>query len=210
MDERAGGPRLLRRLGIAGAMTLILAVAAGAGLSRIAYFADAAWQTEASQPRETAPPAPTDPPPDVAETEAPGFPGRCDAEDVEVVVAGTDAATGARFLSLEARNTGAEACAIGGLPDLAFADEAGNAVRPEIGESPRNAAGDEVEDVPVQLEPGERVRADVMWRSETGRPEPMTLLAAPWSGAERTPEDLSLDIVDGGEITLTPWYSPEG
>ena len=87
-------------------------------------------------PEQTEPAAPTDPPPAVAGTIDPDFPGRCAADDVSVEIGGFDAATGSRYLTFEARNMSAEACDLRGAPDLAFASDVGNAIRPVI--APRN------------------------------------------------------------------------
>ncbi|MGO3319080.1 MAG: DUF4232 domain-containing protein [Microbacterium gubbeenense] len=160
-------------------------------------------------PKQTEPAAPTDPPPAVAETIDPDFPGRCAADDVSVEIGGFDAATGSRYLTFEARNMSAEACDLRGAPDLAFASDVGNAIRPVIG--PRNftTAGEPIGEDVVTLAPGGTARADLVWRAPTGRPIDLTVLLAPWAGAVRTSTSEVLDVVDGGEMALTPWYVAE-
>ena len=193
-------------------IVLVLAfatLASGACLASATHGAALSARTEVAAPdppTPTQPAAPTDAPAAVAETAAPDFPERCAADDVEVAIAGFDAATGSRFLTFEARNTSASTCDLQGAPDLAFASEQGNAIRPEIVARDRTTAGDPVTSAPVALAPGGTARADLVWRAPTGRPAELTVLLAPWPGAERIAVSEVLDVVDGADMALTPWY----
>lgn len=202
---RATGRRAL----LVGIVLVLATVASGACLASATHGAALSARTEVAAPdppTPTQPVVPTDPPPAVAETAAPDFPERCAADDVEVAIAGFDAATGSRFLTFEARNTSASTCDLQGAPDLAFASEQGNAIRPEIVARDRTTAGDPVTSEPVTLAPGGTVRADLVWRAPTGRPAELTVLLAPWPGAERIAVSEVLDVVDGTDMALTPWY----
>ncbi len=168
--------------------------------------------TEVAQPEPTepsAPPAPTDPPSEVASSAAPDFPGRCSEDDVVVSIAGSDAATGTRYLAFEVRNVSSAACDVNGLPDLAFASPEGNAIRPLIEPREHSSVGESIGPDAVTLEPGGSARADLVWRAPTGRFSELTVLMAQWPGAQRTTATEMLDVVDGGEMTLTPWYVGE-
>jgi hypothetical protein len=196
-----------------GTLILVLVVAAavaGACLAAATRGAALSAATEVAQPEPSEQPAPvaTDPPSDVAATPAPDFPGRCSAEDIVVTIAGSDAASGTRYLAFEARNVSAEACDLNGLPDLAFASPEGNAIRPVIASRDSSSTGEPIGVDSVTLDPGGAARADLVWRAPTGRPSELTVLVAPWAGAQRTPATETLDIIDGAEMTLTPWYLP--
>lgn len=201
-------PPQRRRAVVAGVVAI---VAACMFLAAATYGAALSARTEVAQPNEPAPAAPaaTDPPEDVAPTVDPGFPGRCSPEDLVVTIAGVDAAAGSRYLALEARNVAAEACALNGSPDLAFASPDGDAVRPTITHRDYMVTGEAISDAAVTLEPGAAVRADLVWRAPTGRPTEITVLMAPWAGAERTAAMETLDIVDGAEVSMTRWYAPK-
>lgn len=208
-----GPNRPSRRRALVVATVLVIAAAlACAILAATTRGAALSARTEVATqdpPKQTEPAAPTDPPPAVAETIDPDFPGRCAADDVSVEIGGFDAATGSRYLTFEARNMSAEACDLRGAPDLAFASDVGNAIRPVIG--PRNftTAGEPIGEDVVTLAPGGTARADLVWRAPTGRPIDLTVLLAPWAGAVRTSTSEVLDVVDGGEMALTPWYVAE-
>ncbi len=196
-----------RTYGIAAAC-LVAGAVAGVALASVTYGAAESTRTEVAQEPAEPTPGPTDVPAPVAETVAPGFEGRCAAEDLEVEIAGTDAATGARYLAFSAENVGSEPCALHGAPDLAFAGEDGNAIRPVITVQDVTAMREAIPDSPVTIAPGETVRAELEWRAPTGRPEALTFYIAPWAGAPRAVDVESADIIDGLEMTLTPWHTP--
>src|SRR5690606_31374124 len=145
-------------------------------------------------------------PPTVAETAEPHFPNRCAEDDVVVSIAGSDAATGSRYLFLRVRNQSSTPCVLDGLPDLAFASMDGNEIHPVITPRTRPATGDELPAGPITLKPDSAAWADLVWHAPTGRPVETTVLMAPWAGAVRTVDTEILDIVDGVEMGLTRWY----
>lgn len=201
-----------RRAMLIGSVLVVATVASCACLAAATRGAALSARTEVAAPElplATQSPQPTDPPPAVAVTAAPGFPERCAADDVVVEIAGVDAATGSRYLTVEARNASAQACDLQGAPDLAFASEEGNAIRPEVTNRDHTTAGDPVASESVTLAPGGTARADLVWRAPTGRPAELTVLLAPWPGAERIAVSEVLDVVDGAEMALTPWYVAE-
>jgi hypothetical protein len=203
-----------RRPAVLAGVAIVAVVLTGTGLAAATHGAALSARTAVAQPAQPTPadtgaPEATDPPSDVAPTVDPDFPGRCSADDVVVTIAGTDAASGSRYLALEARNVSAEACDLNGSPDLAFAASDGNAVRPTILPRESTSAGEPIAVGPVTLSPGDAVRADLVWRAPTGRPSEFTVYMAPWAGAERTTATEILDVVDGGEMTLTRWHVRE-
>ncbi|GGH35983.1 hypothetical protein GCM10010921_04840 [Microbacterium album] len=201
-----------RGLLVRGGGLVVAAAVAATCLAVVTREAARSATTEVAQREQTEPaasPVPTDPPSEVASSAAPDFPGRCSPDDVVVTIAGSDAATGTRYLAFEARNVSTEACDLNGLPDLAFASEDGNAIRPLIEPREHSPAGEPIGGDAVTLEPGRTARADLVWRAPTGRPSEITVLMAPWPGADRTAATKTLDIVDDGEMTLTPWYVRE-
>ncbi|MGI6879839.1 DUF4232 domain-containing protein [Microbacterium sp. gxy059] len=214
----ATGPRIANRRGALVLLIALLtaAVAAGAGLATSTYGAALSARTEVASREDPASPdgqdplAPADPPPSVAPVADPDFPTRCAADDVEVTIAGVDAATGSRLLALEARNTSSAACDLRGWPDLAFASADGEEIRPAIARTTRTPSGQDVDDEPVTIAPDGVARADLTWRAPTGRPEDLAVLMAPWAGADRIAETETLDIVDDGEMDLTPWHARAG
>lgn len=202
-----------RKLGLVTCTVLgVAAVVACAFLATATYGASLSARTEIAQPNgqpqaeASASPEPTDAPPVVATVADPDFPGRCAQDDVAVSIAGFDAATGSRYLAIETRNTSSAPCDLNGLPDVAFASEDGNAIYPSITPREVTPTGEAIPNASVTLEPGSTARADLVWRAPTGRPSEITILMAPWAGAERVAETETLDIVNGAEMALTRWY----
>lgn len=211
LTSLAGAPRpgeRHRKWGIVTCVVLgVAAVVACTFLAEATHGAALSARTEVARPQASASPEPTDPPPAASTTITPSFPGRCAEGDVTVSIAGSDAATGSRYLAIEARNTSSAPCDLNGLPDVAFASEDGNAIYPSITPRELTPTGEAIPNATVTLEPGSTARADLVWRAPTGRPAEITVLMAPWAGAERTSEKETLDIVDGAEMALTHWYA---
>lgn len=210
----SGAPRPCKRYRRVGIITCavfgVAALVASAFLAQATYGASLSARTEVAQPdAEADAPAsrePTDPPRVVSATADPSFPGQCAAGDVKVSIVGTDAATGTRFLVLEARNLSSASCELNGPPDVAFASEDGNSIYPSITLREFTSTGEPVPDSAIMLEPGDRARADLVWRAPTGQPTEIMVFMAPWAGAERVTRRETLDIVDGAEMELTRWY----
>jgi hypothetical protein len=206
-------PATRRRAVVAALILLVAAGGSGAWLARVTHDAAVSTMTEVAQPEPEAPEpvGPTDPPPAVALTPDPGSPDRCPAQAVEVRIAWLDAATGSRIAVLEARNVSERSCVLDGYPDLAFADDAGDAVRPDVhpgSEGTFGALDADAPPQPVELAPGDVATASLTWsgsQAPAGSRTVGTVLMAPWAGAPRTSQDEFLDVVDGGPVGLSPW-----
>lgn len=199
-----GGKRASVLVGIG---LLVGAVVCGGLLAGATYAASLSAQTEVAHPEEPESAGPSDPPGAVADSAQAAFPERCDADDIVLSVGDVGAATGARYLAFTTRNTGDEPCVLRGLPDLAFADGSGEAVRPAIAEDGATMNGAPLAPGEAELAPGGSARADLSWRAPTGRPSEHTLLLAAWPGGEREHFIRTLDVVDGVEMELTRWYT---
>ncbi|PWD51540.1 hypothetical protein C8046_13620 [Serinibacter arcticus] len=200
-------------------LLLLAAVVAGLWLTSTARSASVSTMTEVATPEPTADPGPSDPPPTVAPGDgsaaANALPGRCDEADLVTTAAHTDAATGRRFGVATTTNTGDATCLVVGLPDLAFADEDGDAVVPVVepwgGFSDGGVPGDGVLEqvdlgVPVTLEPGASATAELTWRgSGAGAITVEKVLVAPWPGAQRTVVDEWMDLETGAILGVAPW-----
>lgn len=164
----------------------------------------------ASAPPEPEPhplplPAGIEPWPD---TDAPA----CTGADLDVSYGGSDAATGARYASLLARNVSDRPCAVEGIPDIAFQGADGTA-HADIRFEPYESGA-----VPARLvvPPGERMLAPLRWRAMSTANDPnvttsIEVIAVP--GAESVLLDVTghesspagLDILDGTQVHLGPW-----
>ncbi|GAA1994259.1 hypothetical protein GCM10009718_35110 [Isoptericola halotolerans] len=142
----------------------------------------------------------------------------CTGADLELSLGTPDAATGARYLAVHARNVSGEPCAVDGFPHVVFRDADGRAQR-DVTIVP-HSPGLVAERVVVPA--GEQVLATLAWRamSTTNDPEVTTeveIVAVP--GADpvalvpRAPdlagpsdgEPVTLDVLDGAEVRQGPW-----
>lgn len=130
----------------------------------------------------------------------------CDSDELVITDGGGDAATGHRALSVVATNVSDAHCVLVGYPDYVFAnDDTGDlGVTVFRGGSFMTAdAGAES----ITLEPGARAVSSIGWNanSTAGGGETNTLYAAAYTGAERTPMAVELDIVAGSTVAATAW-----
>lgn len=134
----------------------------------------------------------------------------CAGDDLEVGFGGTDAALGARFATILARNVTETACAIAAVPEVGFLSADGTAQADVATEPDRTGAAR------VVVPPGEQVLASLTWRAMSGREADMTaaLEVVPVPGAEPVVvdvsgpplgDDLTLDVLDGAEVRVSPW-----
>lgn len=157
----------------------------------------------------------------------------CAPEVLHLALAGADAATGHRGLTVSATNTGGVPCAVEGYPELGFRsiDERPLDVTVTLGGS---FMGRDPGAVRVVIPPGARVLAIAGWNAmSTAGPDDVTaevlVAAAPGAPAVELPltsfalspeqaaeDDLglwrpitSLDILDTGEVAVTAW-APTG
>ncbi|MFD4325738.1 DUF4232 domain-containing protein [Nocardioides sp. NPDC058538] len=158
-------------------------------------------------------PAPTTMPPFGDRAPWPADPAApsCRPSDLEVSFGGQDAALGSRQAWLRARNLGRRACAIEGVPDVAFLNAAG-ARQTEVMVKPYEPSM-----VPerVVVPPAQSVMAVIDWQAMSTANDPdvtTELLVAAIPGSTPTtlgvavidgPSDL--DILDGAEVRISPW-----
>jgi hypothetical protein len=151
-------------------------------------------------------PAGIEPWPDDADAPA------CTGADLDVTYGGSDAATGARYASLLARNVSDRPCTVEGIPDIIFRNADGTAHADVLFEP--HASGV----VPARLvvPPGEQMLAPLRWRAMSTANDPdvttsIQVIAVP--GAEPVLLDVTghesapagLDILDGAKVSLGPW-----
>ena len=171
----------------------------------------------------SSPPAPpTDPGPPPAPTTPPPLPAPvvadvpCDVESLSFAVVGFDAAMGARGASVQATNTGAEACWLQGVPEVTLLQ--GN--RPlqlsvEPGSTPSGAPAVAAR---VGIAPGDSAFAPLTWRTYAGwadaeTPQSVTVALTDGSPAVAATVDAQygpapFDLADGGEWEVAPWAPP--
>ncbi|SEE80084.1 DUF4232 domain-containing protein [Jiangella alba] len=140
----------------------------------------------------------------------------CDPAGLRLEITGSDAALGSRYLFLGATNTGPAPCAVQGHPDLTFRTLAEEPLTVTAVPAPGAAR--------VVIPPGARAMAVVEWNAMPTADNPdltyeVVLAAAPGAPATELPltswavegygPHTNLDIVDGGEVTVTEWR-PDG
>ncbi|WP_162449057.1 DUF4232 domain-containing protein [Phytoactinopolyspora mesophila] len=136
----------------------------------------------------------------------------CTGADLDVGYGGSDAATGARYALLLARNVSDRPCAVEGIPGIALRNADG-AEQTDIRLEPYTSSA-----VPARLvvPPGEQLLAPLQWRAMSTANDPdvttsVEVTAVP--GAEPVLLDVTdgdgpsagLDILDGAELRLGPW-----
>ncbi|MFF2269060.1 DUF4232 domain-containing protein [Cellulosimicrobium cellulans] len=180
--------------------TLVVgAAASGAWLVRVSYDAAESTATAVRQP-DAGPTGPTDPPAPVAPSEEDVV--RCSADEVVVTWGGHDAAVGYRQATVTVENRSSGSCVVDRYPDLAFADADGDELRPAVDHGGGSGTGT------LELGPGESARSTLSWRGDQAPAGSVTVaqvLIAPWAGAPRTVADEALDVVDGGDLTVSAW-----
>ena len=135
----------------------------------------------------------------------------CRPSDLEVSFGGQDAALGSRQAWLRARNLGRRACAIEGVPDVAFLNAAG-ARQTEVVVKPYEPSM-----IPerVVVPPAQSVMAVIDWQAMSTANDPdltTELLVAAMPGSTPTTLGVAiiegpsgLDILDGAEVRISPW-----
>ena len=136
----------------------------------------------------------------------------CTGADLDVSYGGSDAATGARYASLLARNVSGHPCAVEGAPEITF-HNADGAAQADVRLEPYRPGV-----IPTRLvvPPGEQILAPFHWRTKSTANDPeittsIQVIAVP--GAEpvlldvtgRDSSPTGLDILDGAEVRLGPW-----
>lgn len=198
--EATGRRRTARTVAVLVAVATLGALASGLWLVRVSYDAAESTATAVRQPEAQAPTGPIDPPADAVPAE-PGV-ARCPADEVVVTWGGADAAMGYREASVTVQNLSSGACVVDRYPDLAFAGADGGELRPAVDHGGGSGGG------MLTLEAGESARAVLSWRGDqapAGSTTVATVLVAAWAGAPRTEFDAMLDVVDGGDLTVSAW-----
>lgn len=202
-------PQLL----LAGVVVLALtlsAVTVGVG-SRAARLESAAASAVADGHTLGALPDPdvvATPPATVAPGADPGAidPAWCTREQAAILRGSQDAATGHRVLTLEAMNYTDAPCLLEGYPDIAFADANGSELDVTVNHGGSFMAEDPGP-APVTVPAGGFAVARIGWDAmpTAGELTAYTLYGALYPGLERGPWPVTLDIIAGGEVTVTAW-----
>ncbi|MCL2783722.1 MAG: DUF4232 domain-containing protein, partial [Propionibacteriaceae bacterium] len=147
---------------------------------------------------------PTDPPDQVNPTAGATYAGRCPADALTLNYQLTDAALGARFATVTARNDSKQPCVLQGRPDLAFASADLNAVRPTLvpGAGWTEGSGTVAA---IQILPGQSASAELTWRAGAPTNSVVQIWVAPWVGAPRTVIVADMDVGDGTTVTVSAW-----
>jgi len=134
----------------------------------------------------------------------------CTQDDLELSLGSPDAAAGSRYMAVYAKNVSASSCAINGYPKIQFLNAQGESQNDVSLVPMSNILGDR-----VVIPAGESAMSEVtrMAMSTTNDPDETTSLRiVTMSGfpqATYVPETegstTSLDILDGGEVTQSPW-----
>lgn len=155
--------------------------------------------TAAPEPTETVVPLP--PPEEDSE--------RCAPDNTLLTIGPEDAALGHRALTIYLTNAGTTACDAFGYPSLTFSSAEGSPLTIAV-EPDASTAGQNAGPTKVVLAPGATAKTVLSWRS-AGRFDAdgavASLRIAPVSGGYAVPFMLRLDLVDGGNATITAWKS---
>ncbi|NQX17259.1 DUF4232 domain-containing protein [Rathayibacter sp. VKM Ac-2857] len=146
------------------------------------------------------------PPPTSAPAEGPLAADACTPDVATPLFSGTDAATGHRMLTIELLNFSEAPCVIEGYPDLAFADQNGNALDVDLvrgGSFMTEDAGP----VRVEIPAGGTAVTRLGWDAGAtpGALVATTLYCAQIPGGVRGSWPVQTDIVAGAEVAVTAW-----
>ncbi|MEC5150405.1 DUF4232 domain-containing protein [Cryobacterium sp. GrIS_2_6] len=208
----ATGPFRRHPLAVLGGITVAVLVLSGLG----AGFGSRAERLHAAAENALAdgntlgavpdPDAQVTPPPSVAPDAAVAPVGWCTKEDTAVLLGDPDAATGHRTVSIQAMNFSDVPCTLNGYPDLAFADQAGSYLAVTLvhgGSFMTTDDGPHPIEVPAGGFAITRLGWDAMATADV--PVTYTLYAALYPGLDRGSWPSTLDIVAGGEVSVTAW-----
>lgn len=206
-------PSRLGPLALAGASVIVVAALVGTGVAgqreaqRSAVAADAiANGYDEDSGALPDPYAEGTPPPTSAPAEGPLAADACTPEVATPLLGGTDAATGHRMLTIELLNFSEAPCVIEGYPDLAFADQNGNALEVDLvrgGSFMTEDAGP----VRIEIPAGGSAVARLGWDAGATRGALVasTLFCAQIPGGVRGSWPVQTDIVAGAEVAVTAW-----
>lgn len=132
--------------------------------------------------------------------------------DLEVAVAGFDAALGSRYLLLRATNATPGPCLVEGRPDVAFQRASGTLV-PDVETGTRTGTP---APEPLVVAPGGTVAAQLRWGAMSTALDPdvtVALLVTPVPGAATVTLDApegGLDVLAGAAVEIGPWQRGDG
>ena len=134
----------------------------------------------------------------------------CTENDLELALGSPDAALGSRYMAVYAKNISTAPCAVEGYPQVQFRNSQGQAQQ-DVSLAPMASIQSERVVIPA----GESILSALKWKamSTANDPDATTSLdiaaAAGFEPTELVPEvegsATSLDILDGGEISQSPW-----
>ncbi len=134
----------------------------------------------------------------------------CTDKDLALSLGSPDAATGSRYMAVYAKNISGSACAVNGYPQIQFLNADG-----EPQQDVTLTKMPQIQSQRVVIPAGESIMSALQWKamSTANDPDQTTALrisAAP--GLEATElaskyeqSATSLDILDGGEVSQSPW-----
>lgn len=136
----------------------------------------------------------------------------CTGSDLELSYGGSDAATGARFASVRARNVGDGACAVEGVPEIDFRNAEGESQR-DVTLEPYGAG---IVAARVVVPAGAEVFTPIEWRAMSTANDPdvtTSIVVTPVPGAGPVSLDVlghessasGLDVLDGAQVSVGPW-----
>lgn len=136
----------------------------------------------------------------------------CAGADLELSYGGSDAATGARYAALLARNVSDNPCAVIGVPEIVFRNADG-AAQANVGFEPYRPG---VIPGRLVLPPGEQMLAALQWSAMSTANDPdvttfIEVIALPGTEpvrldvTEHASSPAGLDILDGAQVRVGPW-----
>ena len=212
LASAAPGPLRTRPLAVLGSIVVVAVIlsglAAGTG-SRAARLAAAEENARANGHTLGSlpdPDVPVTPPPTIAPAAAEPAADWCTPDQAALLLGDPDAAMGHRTLSIQAMNFTDSPCTLSGYPDLAFADESGSALDVTLVHGGTFMTTDEGP-VPIVVPAGGYAIARLGWgaMATADVPTTYTLYAALYPGLVRGSWPSTLDIVAGGEVSVTAW-----
>lgn len=134
----------------------------------------------------------------------------CTDKDLALSLGSPDAATGSRYLAVYAKNISGSACAVNGYPQIQFLNADG-----ELQQDVTLTKMPQIQSQRVVIPAGESIMSALQWKamSTANDPDQTTTLrisvATGFSATELASKyeqsATSLDILDGGEVSQSPW-----
>ena len=133
-------------------------------------------------------------------------PAWCTPDQAMILLGDSDAATGHRTLSVRLMNFSDTPCGAAGYPDIAFADQNGNALTVDVVPGSSFMATDPGPQ-PLEIPAGGYAIARLGWDANptAGALVATTMYGAPFAGDARGSWPISSDIVEDSTVHVTAW-----